>query len=213
MVVGIFTSWEVDFFDKPENVFKRNLAANQTYPFVTISKGLYVLRVKTPRWAIGLLFSAITIIATTLAYVTSEKVDEYIIFPCVVLFGCLAMSMYHVRQRTFVLDTIRKMYEFYRGDKLIYRGHVHNLYIQLKGQKSGGGETYYQVVLNGYLVDEEPISGATTKKEIMARLGRRLAAKLDINYFDEYDKSRDHVIRHRCPYEGQQSLMSNVADV
>ncbi len=93
------------------------------------------------------------------------------------------------------------MYEYYKGKKLIYTGHIHNIYIRLKGWKTGGDDIIYNLVLDGFMLDEQVLSGSTVIHNKMARLGRRLAYKLDINFFDFQDKSRGHVVRHRCPYQ------------
>ena len=199
-VTGIFTKWEFDLLEKPETLFKRNLDINPTFPFVPLRPGLYALRVTSARWAIGVIFMAITILITVFAFGTSSEIDEFMVFPVLVLLCSFFVTLSYAKAKVFVLDAEAKMYEFYRGNRLIYRGHVHNLYIRLKGQNSGGGDTYYQVVLDGYLVDEEPITGSTTRKDRLAKLARRLSARLNINFFDSTDKSRYHVIRHRCPY-------------
>ena len=213
MVQGIFTSWELEFLEKPETIFKKHLASNPTYPFVPVTKGLYVLRVRTKRWVVGLLMALSTIVVTLSIYLTSATVDEYIIFPILFALACLAISLYHVRPRTFVIDTMREMYEFYRGDKLINRGFLHNIYIQLQEQSSGGGDSFYQVILNGHHLDEEPITGATIEKVRLARLARQLAAKLNINYFDVHDNSRYHIIRHRRPERLEARTGSQVSQV
>lgn len=203
MVVGIFTSWDLTLLEKPETILERNLKINPTFPFTTLTGGLYVLRIRTARWMIGVLFGLITTLATVVAYMTTAELNEFVVFPIMVFTGCMVMASYHVRERTIVIDKLRKVYEFYRGQRLIYKGHIHNIYIQLKGQNSGGGDVYYSVVIGGFLIDEEPITGSSTKKEKLGRMARRLAAALDINYFDSPDKSRYHIIRHRCPYENR----------
>ena len=86
------------------------------------------------------------------------------------------------------------------GHQLVYRGHLHNLYLRVKGMASGGGETYYNVILGGYMVEPEALTRRSSSKKALAKLARKLAYKLDLNYFDSADKSRSHIVRHRCPY-------------
>ena len=199
-IVGIFGTWDYSLFDKPENVFKFNLDLNPVYPFEEVEYNIFVLTVKSARFTLAATLCAITAACTVLIFVSAGSLNEYVIFPLLVFLGFMCQAIWAWEERTYVLDSNEKMYEFYRGNKLIYRGHYHNIYIRLKGQSSGGGETYYSVVLDGYHVDEEAITSTTTKMKMMAKMGRKLAHRLDINYFDSPDKSRAHVIRHRCPY-------------
>ena len=134
-------------------------------------------------------------------YCIRGSADEYIVFSIIVFLSFFSSAAHDWQTRTVTIDSTRGMYEFHRSNKLIYRGHLHNIYIRLKGVNSGSGVTYYLVILSGYQVDEESITSSTMQHDSLAKLGRRLAHKLNLNFFDHQDKSRYHVIRHRCPYK------------
>lgn len=58
------------------------------------------------------------------------------------------------------------------------------------------------------MVDAIAISSSSTRREILAKMARCLAYRLDLNYFDSDDISRFHVTRHTCPY----NVHSEIAD-
>ncbi len=50
----------------------------------------------------------------------------------------------------YVIDHMNGMYEFYRGSFLVYRGQLHNLYMRLRRESTGGGEEFYDIEFSGY---------------------------------------------------------------
>ena len=52
----------------------------------------------------------------------------------------------------YVIDHMNGMYEFYRGNQLVYRGLLHNVYIRLRRKSTGGGEEFYDIVFSGFKV-------------------------------------------------------------
>lgn len=199
MPQGIFSSWDYSFLDKAENVLKKNLDINPVYPFEEIEPNIFILNVVSARFTITVTIIIITVVITGIVFGLAGP-NEYLLFPILVIFLFSKQALASYEERRYVLDSNELMYEYYRGDKLIYRGHYHNCYIRLKGQNSGGGETYYAVVLNGFNLDEQAISATTVRLKKLAKLGRKLAARLNLNYFDSPDKSHCHVIRHTCPH-------------
>ncbi len=202
-IIGVFTSWEKSVLDKPENVLRKNLEKNPTYPFHEVEPNVYVFTVRSGWLVLAVILCLVTLITTVAVYAVAGGVDQSFVFAGIVFLGFLQMAFYHRRRKTYVLDGNRNMYEFYKGEDLIYTGNYHNVYIRLKGQKSGTGDTYFNVVLDGFLMDEESISSSTLHHKKLGRLGRRLAQNLNLNFFDYTDKSRHHIIRHRCPYRSQ----------
>lgn len=90
--------------------------------------------------------------------------------------------------------------QYYTDGKLLYRGHVHNVYIRVKEFRTSGN-SYYRLIVDGYGLDvaHDVTLMPSSRPEKFTRLGRRLAANLGINFFDYDDTSTRHVIRHRCP--------------
>ena len=200
-IQGIFTAWNgLNFVEKPDSIFKRKLEHNPIFPFEETDLNVYVMTARSARCIVGLLLFFGVIGGTALLYYNIGHVDEMIIFPVTVAILFLVHSLMNIKSRTYVLDNNLKMYEFYRGRKLIYRGHYHNIYIRLKGENAGGGDVYHSIVLGGFHIDEYAITGSMITAKRLTKWGRRLAHRLDLNFFEAADKSRDHVIRHRCPY-------------
>lgn len=197
---GIFTRWEVGVLDSAEAYFKKNLETNPSFPFVEVQANYFVMQSKSTRFIGAVLQSLVVIILSAILYSTSESFYEYFVFTIIIALWPLPTMITSYQKRTYVIDNNESMYEFYIGEKLIYRGHLHNVYIRLTAVNSGGATWHYCVVLNGYMVEEESLTPTSTRREHLARMGRRLAQKLDVNFFDCSDKARTHVIRHRCPY-------------
>ena len=190
-------------FEKAEAVFSKNLDLNPVYPFDVVSLNVYVFRRRSSSFVSGLCMLMVTLLITGLIYGLGGSINEYFLLPIVMISYSLYRTLYNLQWRTVVIYSNLRKYEFYVGKKLVYQGHIHNIYIRLKGMKTGGEDVIYNLVLDGFMLDEQELSGSTTMHDKMARLGRKLAYKLDINFFDYEDKSRGHVIRHRCPYNIQ----------
>lgn len=187
-------------FEKPDTIFKRNLEQNPIFPFEIIQDNVFALTVQSSKFILHMSLVFIVLAITILYYSTKDKIDELFVFPCI-LFVCFArQAMFYYKPRTYILDSNSKIYEFYKGAELIYQGHYHNIYIRCIGQNSGNGEIYYNVVLDGYCIDCVTITSAIPTSKRFMKLAKKLAFRLDLNYFDPADRSRGHIIRHRCPY-------------
>ncbi|XP_033099046.1 transmembrane protein 249-like [Anneissia japonica] len=204
MVVGIFGSWDVSIFAKPEETFQLKLEKNAVYPFDEIDEDRYEVAFRSP-W-LGISAGILTGLTLSMViFYASTKPDQYISFFFIAIAVMLYTAYMYKDMRRLTLDIANSRYEFRIKDRLIYRGHVHNIYIRLVGQNSGAGDVYYKVVLNGYHSEELPLTSSTVRKEKLEKLGKKLAARLNLNYFDWLDRSTKHVIRHRCPYESPTS--------
>ena len=186
--------------ENPETIFARSLYWNPVYPFKEIEANVFMLTVKFHKFYVSLAVSIMAVIIFITVSCVQGRVSEYNIFLLMIFCGFFQHSVWSYKKRTYVLDSNTNMYEFYRGDTLIYQGDYHNIYIRLKGIKSGAGSIYYSVVLNGYNIDEESITMSGTSRKKLGKLGKRLALRLGVNYFDADDTSKHHVILHKCPY-------------
>lgn len=194
------TSIDVALFERPDVILKQNLDRNPIFPFVVIGDNVYALTVQSSKLYMYTFLALVTAVVTTSIYGYQENANELLIYPIIIFLGFFRQIVKFWKDRTYVLDSNKKMYEFYRGNKLIYRGHYHNIYIRLIGQNTGNGDVYYNVVLEGYYVDSTTITSAVTFPKKLMKLAKKLAYRLDLNYFDPADRSRGHIIRHRCPY-------------
>ncbi|XP_046875667.1 transmembrane protein 249-like [Hypomesus transpacificus] len=100
-------------------------------------------------------------------------------------------------RRRLVIDHMKKEYRFYIHEHLRHCGPLHQIYIRLISQKSGQGRRMFKLMLNGYKIEERELSGFSEKYELLECQGRRIANKLNLNYFDYADISKRHIVVHR----------------
>ena len=130
-----------------------------------------------------------------------KEANVYMLPPAVMLLFLVPALWRHRLVRTYVIDAANGFYEFYISTALVYRGQLRNVYVRLKGIGTAGGETYYCLIFNGYQMEELTITGYTTSLMKLRKLGRRLANRLNVNYFDVHDLSAHHVIMHRTDFD------------
>ena len=199
--MGVFGNWRFKgTFERPDTAFKKSLEKNPVFPFEELDPNVYVLSVRSAHFEFSLMIICMIIGGTIIVNFQIAPVGQMAIFPMMVLVGYVYEVVRNSKHRTYVLDLNTKMYEYYRGKRLVYQGHFHNCYIRLKGQATGGGDTFYNIVLNGYMMEEEEITNAMCEPKRLLKYGRKLAGRLNLNFFEDKDKSRGHDIRHRCPY-------------
>ncbi|CAM4581527.1 unnamed protein product, partial [Lepidochelys kempii] len=80
------------------------------------------------------------------------------------------------------------------------------IYVRLTAQTDAYGKCFYSLIINGYGLEVLALASLSDKYEQMEFLGRRIARKLKLNYFDYLDVSTHHVIRHRPPLERDRDL-------
>ncbi|XP_046860262.1 uncharacterized protein LOC124453490 [Xenia sp. Carnegie-2017] len=119
---------------------------------------------------------------------------EYIIFSLLLILICGTMAWESRHQGRCVLDSKTRHYSFFENGHLIYNGTFNNVYIRLKEQKYDAGSVYYYVVFNGFNIHEQKITSYTTNKKKLRSLAKKLAATLDLNYFDSRTYSKDHIL-------------------
>jgi hypothetical protein len=190
-----------NFQQSPAEILKLKMAENFYFPFKEVSPGLpiYELDATTDRFWTGLVLLGIDVGVAVLMYYNSP-VDQYIMLHGLIFAVAMALIGYYRKKRKIVLDGRNDEYSFFIGDRLVHRDHFHNIYIRMNGYKSGGGDMYYKIALGGYEIDEQPLTRMVNQTHVdkIRKLGRRVAARLNLNYFDAFDRSRHHIIRHRA---------------
>jgi len=144
---------------------------------------------------VSLWFTCLLPVQDSHSYV--KELNVYVLPPALMLLFLVPALWRHRLVRTYVIDAANGFYEFYISTALVYRGRLRNAYVRLKGIGTGGGETYYCLIFNGYQMEELTITGYTTSLMKLRKLGRRLAMRLNVNYFDVHDLSSHHTILHR----------------
>ncbi|CAD5121306.1 unnamed protein product [Dimorphilus gyrociliatus] len=176
---------------------------NPIYPFTISEEGIYILTSSTTWDTVrnfNLLIGLIIFSVLRVFLKTSNGLDDYITVS--VLYGLyLVMRLiWCIEGRTIIIDHNCRRYEYYKGESLIYRGHLHNVFVRLKGVEAAAGEFYFKVTLGGFLVEEYDITNYSDKCDQLKVLARQLSKNLDLNFIDYKNVSRQHIIRHLCPY-------------
>ncbi|XP_078488994.1 cation channel sperm-associated auxiliary subunit TMEM249-like [Ciona intestinalis] len=188
------------FWDKPEVNLKRHLRQNPNHPFHETDDE-YVFETRNGILYIGfLLFISSGFGGAVYWYQMKTFSNELFDTAFILMFlWSLRLISYNWQKRRIVLEKDGENYFFYVGGKLVYKGDIHNIYFRLRSQCSSNGSTYYRLVLNGYHVEEYEITSMTTNKPVLEQLAKRLAFRLNINYFDSEDVSIGHIVRHVNP--------------
>ncbi|XP_055521484.1 cation channel sperm-associated auxiliary subunit TMEM249-like isoform X2 [Leucoraja erinacea] len=175
------TFWD-NLWNSSENILHHKLKNNPYYPFTIRQPHVYELNYMNHNLAIGIFLGSIQLSG---------------IFIFIFLLGAW-LIVTSVGRRSLIIDLIEDMYEFYIYRYLMHKGPLGEIYIRLKSQKTGQGVLYYRLILNGPHIEVLNLTGIrlTINSEKLEKMGLRLAAKLNLNYFDFTDISLRHVIRH-----------------
>ncbi|XP_036827743.1 transmembrane protein 249 [Oncorhynchus mykiss] len=171
MTIGIFGTWDHQF-NATEQALTDKIKNNPCYPF-TIVKDVFVLEYLHENiWKGSLLLIASTI--GTACYMNMEFGDHHKYTGFLVFSMCLSLWLVcsGAFRRRLVIDHKKKEYRYYIHTHLRHRGPLHQIYIRMIAQKSG------EVLL-------------------LECQGRRIATKLNLNYFDYQDTSKRHLVIHR----------------
>jgi len=222
------------FWKKPEEIVKERLDAHDYYPFGVVSPfGIYRLRYTQDSFWYGLFAACLLIAFFTMLLFWTQQYDEEeskredfsvdmwlegqfaVAFFCgVSVFLIVWWSWAKTHIHTLFIDCQTLTYEVYRGRRLKYRGHFHNIYVKLKCvQTHKAGKTknkddrrLYYLVLSGYNVSPIFLSPKAKSFFELRKLGKRIATNFNINFIDVEPVSKHHQIRHRCAYGVDEQL-------
>lgn len=177
-------------------VFAQHLDRNPYYPFTKVDDARFHYKTRYTRFwfSLGLLLMSIGLLVI---FLSVEYVDgDFFFLPIATIIFSLALVWTYKDTRTYVLDGRSKTYAFFLGKRLVISADYHNVYIRLRKRFDSSGKPYFYLILNGFKMDRQILTGVTPKAYEMRKLGKRLAERLGINYFDEGNVSRQHVVRH-----------------
>ncbi|KAG2457824.1 transmembrane protein 249-like [Polypterus senegalus] len=97
-------------------------------------------------------------------------------------------------RRRLVIDHNSSTYLFYRNNRLIYQGPLNRIFIRLHKEQVGQ-DNIYRLIIDGYKIDYRHLCALSRKCEVLDILGRKMAVRLNINYFYLNDVSTKHLIR------------------
>ncbi|CAM5107366.1 unnamed protein product [Natator depressus] len=228
MLRGAFVLWNLSFFNV-ERTLARRMQQNAHYPFQVQQPNVFVMEYyKDTLWKGALIF--LLCVLGGVFYLKSEKVSQdysgFFIYGILVGLWLLLSSMH---KRHLVINHARGCYQIYIKRQLWEEGPLHQIYVRLTAQMDAYGKCFYSLIINGYGLEVLALASLSDKYECahplslglcpglmpparpvapqhMEFLGRRIARKLKLNYFDYLDVSTRHVIRHRPPLERDRDL-------
>ncbi len=117
-----------------------NLKLSHKTKYNSILFSRYEVTLRSPwLWINNLLM--IVVILTCIIYYSINEPDQMLAFGIIALVITLYSVYVYYDIRKIVIDLNKEEYSFYKSQHLVYRGHIHNVYIRLVGQKSGTGES------------------------------------------------------------------------
>lgn len=123
--------------------------------------------------------------------------SQYILYCGLCLIWCACLTWTFKNPRVYLLDGEKATCSYKVGRKSVVVNY-HNVYIRLR--RSGGQtsrKAQYQLIFNGQQLERQTITmRATPNLSNLRRLGQQIAENLNINYFDELNMSRHHIVRH-----------------
>lgn len=193
----------------PERLLKYRLGKNPYYPFREFTHNVFVLNASCPVFAIELVILFLFIVADVTYVSLSSAPLAMLVVPMLALVLGFPTIVRKRGKRVLVYDANARRYEYFVDGEMVYGGRCHNLYVRLMCETGGSEEAhYYSVVIDGYMMYPYKVTAVSKKREKMFRLARRMAANLDLNFFDCADRSTNHVVKH-YPAD-QESILKQV---
>ncbi|KAM6148281.1 cation channel sperm-associated auxiliary subunit TMEM249 [Rhynchocyon petersi] len=173
------------------------LKENSFYPFTRQQPNVFVLEYYlNSLWKGALLFVVCTFLACFVGKVLDQELWCLPTYGVVVGLWLMLSSM---ARRRLVLNHMRGTYHFSIQDRTIYQGPMHLIYVRLALSSDAYGRCFFQLVLCGHKLEPLVLVQLSEHYEQMEFLGRHIAWKLNINYFDYLTTSYRHVVRHWPP--------------
>ncbi|XP_030777174.1 transmembrane protein 249 isoform X1 [Rhinopithecus roxellana] len=114
-------------------------------------------------------------------------------------------------RRRLVLNHTRGVYHFSIQGRTVCQGPLHLVYVRLALNSDAYGRCFFQLVLGGHRLEPLVLVQLSERYEQMEYLGRYIARKLNINYFDYLATSYRHVVRHWPPPSAGTVMRKNPA--
>ncbi|XP_012889304.1 PREDICTED: transmembrane protein 249 [Dipodomys ordii] len=190
-----FQLWALGFFCTERHLAKR-LKSNSFYPFTQQQPGVFVLEYYLDTvWKGALLFLICFALVSTnfLKQVQKQQTWGFSAYGMGVGLWLLVSSL---PRRRLVLNHTRGMYHFSIHGRTVCQGPMHLVYMRLALSSDAYGRCFFQLVLGGHKLEPLVLVQMSERYEQMEYLGRRMAQKLNINYFDYLATSYRHVVRH-----------------
>ncbi|XP_040350695.1 cation channel sperm-associated auxiliary subunit TMEM249 isoform X1 [Herpailurus yagouaroundi] len=190
-----FQLWALGLFCTERHLAKR-LKNNSFYPFIQQQPNVFVLEYYLDTLWKGTLLFVVCLLLVSFGFVSQVQKQETWGFPaCGVVVG-LWLMISSLPRRRLVLNHTRGTYHFSVQGRTVCQGPMHLVYVRLALSSDAYGRCFFQLVLCGHKLEPLVLVQLSERYEQMEYLGRHIARKLNINYFDCLTKSYRHVVRH-----------------
>ncbi|XP_071458513.1 cation channel sperm-associated auxiliary subunit TMEM249 [Marmota flaviventris] len=190
-----FHLWALGFLCTERHLAKR-LKNNGFYPFTQQQPGVFVLEYYLDTLWKGLLLFFVCLVLVCSGFVRQVEKQETWCFPAYGMVVGLWLMISSLPRRRLVLNHMRGMYHFSIQGRTVCQGSMHLVYVRLALSSDAYGRCFFQLVLCGHKLEPLVLAQVSERYEQMEYLGRYIARKLNINYFDYLATSYRHVVRH-----------------
>eukprot|EP00002_Diphylleia_rotans_P021915 TRINITY_DN4276_c0_g2_i2.p1 TRINITY_DN4276_c0_g2~~TRINITY_DN4276_c0_g2_i2.p1 ORF type:complete len:200 (+),score=38.56 TRINITY_DN4276_c0_g2_i2:54-653(+) len=193
--MAIFTAQRLEAHEKVAS----KVRDNPYFPFTQVDQNQFRYTIRYRRYVWGI-YGFLLMIMLIILMVVFEQVNQfYFLFPVGIAIACVNMIYQYKDVREYYLDGDSLRYQFKLRNQVIVEGHYHNVYVRLRRKVAASGGSLYYLILNGFQMDKIELSGTSKNIAAMREVGQKIAANLNINYFDEANISSFHVVRHFRP--------------
>ncbi|XP_037588355.1 transmembrane protein 249 [Cebus imitator] len=223
-----FRLWSLGLFC-PERRLARCLKNNSFFPFEQQQPNVFVLEYYQDTLWKGMLLLAVCVVLVSVSSLRKVRApgpppppsapagppctrsgaprgarpqvqkQETWVFPAYGVAVGLWMVVSSLPRRRLVLNHPRGVYHFSIQGRAVCQGPLHLVYVRLASSSDAYGRCFFQLVLGGHRLEPLVLVQLSEHYEQMEYLGRYMARKLNINYFDYLATSYRHVVRHWPP--------------
>ncbi|OBS67202.1 hypothetical protein A6R68_04294, partial [Neotoma lepida] len=195
VVTKQFYLWALGLFSTERHLAKR-LKHNSFYPFKQQQPDVFVLEYYLDTLWKGMLLFIFCLVLVCCGALNKVEKQETWCFPVYGMAIGLWLMISSLPRRRLVLNHTRGMYHFSIRGRTVCQGPMHLVYVRLALSSDAYGRCFFQLVLCGHKLEPLVLVQLSERYEQMEFLGRHIARKLNINYFDYLASSYRHVIRH-----------------
>ncbi|KAM5315108.1 cation channel sperm-associated auxiliary subunit TMEM249 [Glossophaga mutica] len=190
-----FQLWNLGLFCNERHLAKR-LRSNGFYPFTELQPNVFVLEYYLDTLWKGTLLFVVCLCLVSFGLVNQVQKQETWVFPAYGVGVGLWIMISSLPRRRLVLNHELRVYNFSIQGHTVFQGPLHLLYVRLALSSDAYGRCFFQLVLCGHKLEPLVLVQLSDRYEQMEFLGRHIARKLNINYFDCLTTSYRHVVRH-----------------
>ncbi|XP_027456743.2 transmembrane protein 249 isoform X2 [Zalophus californianus] len=190
-----FQLWALGLFCTERHLAKR-LKNNSFYPFTQQQPNVFVLEYYLDTLWKGALLFVVCLFLVSFGLVSQVLKQETWGFPACGVGVGLWLMISSLPRRRLVLNHMRGTYHFSIQGRTVCQGPMHLVYVRLALSSDAYGRCFFQLVLCGHKLEPLVLVQLSERYEQTEYLGRHIARKLNINYFDYLATSYRHVVRH-----------------